>query len=91
MKQQLMQALQAQQQKTAMNKQINQLAAHLVMKFNINSHDKSLVLSLSDGSVNNNLGAIKCWLANQLVNNEPVDKQYWESRLERTLSEICCY
>lgn len=91
MKQQLMSALQAQKKKAAINKQINQLAAHLVMKFNINGYDKSLVLSLSDGSVNNDLEAIKFWLANQLVKNAPVDKQYWESRLERTLSEICCY
>ena len=91
MKQQLMSALQAQQKKAAINKQISQLAAHLVMKFNINGHDNSLVLSLSDGSVNNNLEAIKFWLAKQLVNDAPVDKQYWESCLERTLSNICCH
>ena len=91
MKRQAMMALQAEQQKAALKKRVNQLAAHLVMKFNINGHDKSLVLSLSDGSVNNNLEAVKFWLTKQLVNNAPVDREYWESRLERTLSEICCY
>ena len=91
MKQQTMMALEAEQQKAALNKQVRQLAAHLVMKFNINGHDQSLVMSLSDGSVNNNLEAVKFWLAKQSVNNAGASKEFWENQLGRTLSDICYY
>lgn len=61
------------------------------MKFNIIAYDQSLVLSLSDGTANNNLEAVKFWLAKQLVDNAGAGKEYWENQLGRTLSEIRCY
>ena len=78
MKQTTMMALEAEQQKAALKRQVNQLAAHLVMKFNINGHDQSLVLTLCDGSANNNLEAVKVWVAKQLIDDScATGKAHW--------------
>ena len=83
----MMVAVAAERKKAARIRLVNKLAAHLIPALHVNPSDLSFVFSLSDGSENNNLAAVKFWLECNLSNdNADENIHYWELKLAKKLS-----
>lgn len=85
----LAQAYAVEREKAARRKLVRQLASHLCMVFHINPNEQALVITLSDGSVNNNLGALKYWIELKLDDENTADEAaFLENELARALNDI---
>jgi hypothetical protein len=85
----LAQAYAVEREKAARRKLVRQLASPLCMVFHINPNEQALVITLSNGSANNNLGALKCWIELKLDDeNTAEEAAFLENELARALNDI---